>query len=95
MVKKRRSGGHTGTSGGRDATVTCSSCGRLTPRGKAKRITRRVSLVDATIERELRDSDAILPTRFVEEWYCVSCAIHQHKVHIRANDERKNRDRLR
>ncbi|MHA1521244.1 MAG: hypothetical protein ACTSRK_13755 [Promethearchaeota archaeon] len=31
----------------------------------------------------------------MSSWYCVSCAIHSHKVHIRASDDRRNRDKIR
>ena len=94
MPKKRRSGGRTGSKGGRDGTVHCAKCGRLTPRGKAKRITRYVSLVDATIGKELRSAGAIVPSRQVSDWYCISCAIHTHKLHIRPNEDRKKRQKL-
>ncbi len=95
MPKKRKSGGRTGSKGGRDSGVHCTKCGRITPRGKAKRVTRWVSLVDATIGKELRDSGAIVPSRQVSEWYCISCAIHTHKVHIRSSADRHKRDKIR
>jgi len=93
MPKKRKSGGRTGSKSGRDGTVHCAKCGRLTPRGKAKRVTKYVSLVDGTIGKELRDAGAIVPRRQV--WYCISCAIHTHKVHIRSSDDRRKRDKIR
>ena len=95
MPKKRKSGGRTGSSGGRDGTVSCAKCGRLVPRGKAKRVTKFVSLVDGTIGKELRDSGAIVPRRQESSWYCISCAIHTHKVHIRASGDRNKRDKIR
>ena len=67
MPKKRKSGGRTGSKGGRDGAVHCNKCGRLTPRGKAKRVTKYVSLVDGTIAKELRDSGAIVPRRQVSQ----------------------------
>ncbi|MHA1672358.1 MAG: hypothetical protein ACTSYI_01900 [Promethearchaeota archaeon] len=54
-----------------------------------------VSLTDATIGKELRDAGAIILRRQVSSWYCVSCAIHSHKVHIRSADDRRNRDKIR
>ncbi|MHA1745973.1 MAG: 30S ribosomal protein S26e [Promethearchaeota archaeon] len=95
MPKKRRSGGRTGSKSGRDGSVHCAKCGRIVPRGKAKRVTRYVNLVDSTIGKELRDAGAIVPSRQVSDWYCVSCAIHTHKVHIRAGKDRRNRDKIR
>ena len=94
MVKKRKSGGHTGSSGGRDVMVSCDNCGRLTPRGKAKQITRYVSYADAQITKELRDAGAILPRDKVTQYLCISCAIHSHKIHIRSNADRKKHERL-
>jgi small subunit ribosomal protein S26e len=94
LVKKRRSGGRTGSSGGRDTLVPCAHCGHLVPRGKAKRISRYVTFVDAQIGKELRDQGAIMPRDKVMEWYCVSCAIHSHRIHIRPDDERKRHERL-
>ncbi|MCF2139848.1 MAG: 30S ribosomal protein S26e [Candidatus Lokiarchaeota archaeon] len=95
MTKKRRSGGRTGSQSGRDQPVQCAKCGRFVPRGKAKRVTKYVSLVDATIGKELRDAGAIVPRRQVTNWYCVSCAIHTHKVHIRAGDDRRKHEKIR
>ncbi len=94
MPKKRRSGGRTGSSSGRDGRVQCAKCGSMVPRGKAKRLTRRVNLVDPQIGKELRDMGSIMPTKVVSHWYCVSCAIHSHKVNIRSKDNRKDHDRL-
>jgi small subunit ribosomal protein S26e len=95
MVKKRRSSGRTGSKSGRDKAVHCSKCGRLTPRGKAKRVTKWVSLVDGTIGKELRDAGAIVPRQQSSSWYCVSCAIHTHKIHIRPGADRKKHEKIR
>jgi small subunit ribosomal protein S26e len=93
MVKKRKSGGHTGSSSGRDTMVPCDNCGRLTPRGKAKRVTRYVSLVEAQIGKELRDAGAIIPREKVSQWLCVSCAIHSHTIHIRPDSDRRKHEK--
>jgi len=95
MPKKRKNAGRTSSKGGRDSGVHCAKCGRITPRGKAKRVTKYVSLVDATIGKELRDAGAIVPRRQVSSWYCISCAIHTHKIHIRSSDDRRKRDKIR
>ena len=54
-----------------------------------------VNLVDATIRKELQDAGAIMPSRQVTDWYCISCAIHTHKIHIRSGNDRRKRDRIR
>ena len=95
MPKKRKSGGRTGSSSGRDGQVQCNKCGRMVPRGKAKRVSSYVNLMDATIRKELQDAGAIMPTRRVTHWYCISCAIHTHKIHIRSGESRHNRDKIR
>lgn len=89
MVKKRKSGGRTGSSKGRDSSVTCSNCGALVPRGKAKRFTKRINFAEYRVEKELRDAGALIPRAQTEDWWCIPCAIHFHKINIRAKDERK------
>ena len=95
MPKKRKPGGRTGSSSGRDGTVQCSKCGRLVPRGKAKRVSHYVNLVDSTIRKELQEAGAILPSRKVTDWYCISCAIHTHKIHIRSDKNRRKHEKIR
>lgn len=94
MTKKRKSGGSRSSDQGRQTLVPCSNCGRLTPRGKGKKITRYVSLVDAQIGKELRDQGAIMPREKITEFLCVSCAIHSHAIRIRSTDERKKHERF-
>ena len=94
MPKKRRSGGKTGSSSGRDRSVVCSKCHRTVPRGKAKRVTRYVNLMEPQISKELREAGAIIPQKRSSSWYCVSCAIHTHKVNIRSGGERKDHTKL-
>lgn len=95
MPKKRKSGGKTGSSGGRQGSIHCNKCGRLVPRGKAKRVTHYVTLTDFAIGKELREAGAIVPRRQVTEWYCVSCAVHTHKVNIRPGDDRRKHTKIR
>ena len=95
MPKKRRSGGRTSSKSGRDGSVQCSKCGRLVPRGKAKRVTSYVRFIEGSIAKELRDSGTILPQRQISSWYCISCAIHTHKVHIRSSEDRHKRGKIR
>jgi len=92
LTKKRKNGGHRGSDQGRAVSVPCSNCGKLTPRGKAKKVTRYISLVDGQIGKELREAGAIVPREKSTEWLCISCAIHSHSIRIRPNDDRKKRE---
>lgn len=94
MAKKRRNSGHTGSSKGREDTVHCYHCNRLVSRSKAKRVTRRLKYIEPAIAKELKKSGTVLFDDFQTEWLCISCAIHSHRVKIRAKDERHNRERL-
>ena len=95
LAKKRKSGGRKKGSSGKSKTVQCSKCGRIVPVDKAKRQTKRVSSVDPQLARELRQSGSYIPTRVITQIYCVSCAIHTHKIHIRQASERKSHLRRR
>jgi len=66
-------------------------CGKLVPRDKAKKLSRRVSIVDAALARELRQRGAYMPTHIATKYYCISCAVHRGIVKVRARDERKLR----
>lgn len=89
MAKKRKSGGRTKGKSGKSGTVQCSKCGRLVPADKAKRYTKRVSAVDPQLARELRQQGSYIQTRKVTQIYCVSCAVHTKKVHIRQATDRR------
>ena len=91
MPKKRKSGGRRkGSKGGAEA-VQCTKCGRFVPRDKAKKRTRRTSMVDPKIYKELKKQGAIIPRRETIDYYCVKCAVHYRVVKIRSKDTRKNR----
>ncbi|MCK4566319.1 MAG: 30S ribosomal protein S26e, partial [Candidatus Thorarchaeota archaeon] len=45
MAKKRKSGGRSKGSSGKGKSVQCSKCGRMVPVDKAKKHTKRVSVV--------------------------------------------------
>ena len=94
MGKKRRNSGRTGSSKGRSKLVQCTKCHASVPRGKAKRVTRRVSFIDPQIAKELRDAGTVMNTNYRQDWLCISCAIHNHKIKIRSKDSRKERDRI-
>lgn len=89
MPKKRKSGGKTSSHKGQSSNVQCHNCGRMVPRSKAKQFTKRVSLVDSRIFKELRDAGAIIQRSEERIYYCISCAIHKHKISQRAKTTRK------
>ncbi|MEM2975201.1 MAG: 30S ribosomal protein S26e, partial [Candidatus Bathyarchaeia archaeon] len=60
MPVKRKSRGRSKGGKGKSDYVQCSSCGELVPRDKAKKVSRRVSLVDAPLARELRQKGAYI-----------------------------------
>lgn len=71
--------------------MQCCQCGELVPRDKAKKVSRRVTLIEPVLARELRQKGAYIPSRFDTRYYCVSCAVHRGIVKVRARDERKAR----
>jgi small subunit ribosomal protein S26e len=73
--------------------VQCCQCGELVPRDKAKKVSRKVTLIDPVLAKELRQKGAYIPSRFDTRYYCVSCAVHRGIVKVRARDERKIRFR--
>lgn len=89
MAKKRKSSGRAKGGSGHKGAVQCSRCGRLVPADKAKKYTKSVSSVEPQIARELRQQGAFIPTHRVTSYYCISCAVHSGKVHIREARERK------
>ena len=89
MPKKRKSRGRSKGDKGKSGLVQCSICGKQVPRDKAKRMTRRVTLVDPTLARELRQKGTYLASRVETKYYCVSCAVHRGVARVRARDERK------
>ncbi|MCW4026463.1 MAG: 30S ribosomal protein S26e [Candidatus Bathyarchaeota archaeon] len=93
MPIKRKSRGRSKGQKGRSSLVQCTSCGQLVPRDKAKKSTRRVTLVDPTLGRELRQQGAYLPGHVTTKYYCVSCAVHRGVVKVRSKDSRKPRRR--
>jgi len=89
MAKKRKSSGrHTGGKG-RSGMVQCSKCGALVPRDKAIKVSRPVSLVDASLARELRKAGTFIPRVSALRYMCVSCGVHSGVVKVRAREERR------
>ena len=95
MPVKRKSRGRAKGGKGRGAMVQCSSCGQLVPRDKAKRVSRRISMVDSALYKELRQKGTYVASRTETRYYCVSCAVHRGVVKVRAKNERKQRPRRR
>jgi small subunit ribosomal protein S26e len=95
MPVKRKSRGRSKGGKGRSGQVQCSGCGQLVPRDKAKKVSRRVSIVDPRMAKELRQKGTYLPSRRTTKYYCVSCAVHRGVVKVRAKDKRRHRPRRR
>ncbi|MFQ5999744.1 MAG: 30S ribosomal protein S26e [Candidatus Bathyarchaeia archaeon] len=93
MPVKRKSRGRSKGGKGKSGLVQCCSCGELVPRDKAKRVSRRVSMVDSALYRELRQKGTYVASRTETRYYCVSCAVHRGVVKVRAKGERKQRPR--
>ena len=95
MPYKRKSRGRSKGDKGRSGYVQCDICGELIPRDKAKKVSRRVSLVDPVLARELQQKGAYIPVRIETKYYCISCAVHRGLVKVRSKEERKLRFRRR
>jgi small subunit ribosomal protein S26e len=89
MPVKRKSRGRSKGSKGKGALVQCCSCGQQVPRDKAKRVSRRVSLVDSRLYKELRQRGTYIASRTETKYYCVSCAVHRGVVKVRSKNERR------
>jgi len=88
MTKKRKSGGRKKGQSGKGKSVQCAKCHRIVPIDKARKETRRVSVVDRETERMIRKDKGYVSTTYRTSYYCVSCAIHTHKVNIRSKSSR-------
>lgn len=94
MPNKRKSRGRSKGQKGRSSVVQCSGCGELVPRDKAKKTTRRLSFVDPTLFKELRQKGAYLSSPVTTHYYCISCAVHRGIVKVRSKELRKTRGRF-
>lgn len=95
MPVKRKSRGRSKGGKGRSGFVQCSACGQLVPRDKAKRATRRISMVGGPLAKELRQKGTYISSARETRYFCVSCAVHRGVVKIRAQKERRLRPRKR
>jgi small subunit ribosomal protein S26e len=89
MTKKRKSRGRAKGGKGRSGFVHCSNCGALVPGDKAKKVTTRLSLVEPSLAKELRQQGAYIATPTTVRYYCVSCSVHYGIVKVRAKEERR------
>lgn len=89
MPVKRKSRGRAKGGKGRSDLIQCTGCGALVPTDKAKKVSRRVTLVEPVLARELRQRGAYIPGHVETKYYCVSCAVHRGVVRVRARDERR------
>jgi len=92
MAKKRKGRGRKKGQSGSKHRVQCSKCGRLVPADKAKKVTKRVTLVDRDTAYTIRKGGGYVPFKVVTRNLCISCAVHTRQVHIRS---KRDRDRER
>ena len=95
MPLKRASRGRKKGGKGSSDRIQCSICGATVPRGKAKKVTSRLNLVEHSLARELRAGGTYIASPTVLKWYCISCAIHFGILKIRSADSRRQTGRLR
>jgi len=89
LPKKRKSRGRSKGGKGHSDSIHCTNCGAVVPRDKAKKVTTRLTLVEPTLARELRQAGAYIAAPRTLKYYCVSCAVHYGLVKVRAKAERK------
>ncbi|TNJ30629.1 Ribosomal protein S26 [Giardia muris] len=95
MPVKRRNNGRSKKNCGHTTTVRCQNCHRCVPKDKViKRFTIR-NIVDNTIAEDVLGACEVqgfaLPKVYNKIQYCVSCALHNHLVHVRSREDRKIR----
>jgi len=91
MPYKRKSHGRSKGGKGSGGLVQCAGCGAMVPRDKAKKVTKRVSMVDYALAKELRQKGTYIASATASKYYCVSCAVHRGVVKVRAKSERHTR----
>ena len=90
MPVKRKSRGRSKGSKGKGTLVQCQGCGQQVPRDKAKRVSRRTSLVDSILYHELRQKGTYIASSQETKHYCISCAVHRGVVKVRNKNERRS-----
>jgi small subunit ribosomal protein S26e len=89
MPVKRKSRGRAKGSKGKGALVQCQGCGQQVPRDKAKRVSRRISLIDSQLYKELKQKGTYIASSTETRYYCISCAVHRGVVKVRSKSERR------
>jgi small subunit ribosomal protein S26e len=95
LPSKRKSRGRSKGGKGSSGVIQCASCGSMVPRDKAKKVTKRLSIVDYALAKELRQKGTYIAVPTDTKYYCVSCAVHRGIVKVRAENERHMRTRPR
>jgi len=90
MPVKRKSRGRSKGNKGKGTLVQCQGCGQQVPRDKAKRVSRRTSLVDSVLYKELRQQGTYIASSQETKHYCISCAVHRGVVKVRNKNERRS-----
>ena len=90
MPVKRKSRGRSKGSKGKGSLVQCQGCGQQVPRDKVKRVSRRISLVDSLLYKELKQKGTYVASSTETRYYCVSCAVHRGVVKVRSKNERRS-----
>ena len=93
MPSKRKSRGRSKGGKGSGGVIQCAGCGSMVPRDKAKKVTRRHSIVDYQLAKELRAKGTYIEAPSTTKHYCISCAVHRGVVNVRAENERRMRTR--
>jgi small subunit ribosomal protein S26e len=86
---KRKSRGRSKGGKGSSGTIQCAGCGQIVPKDKAKKSTRRLSIVDSALAKELRQKGTYIAAPIDTKYYCVSCAVHRGICKVRAESERR------
>eukprot|EP00703_Trepomonas_sp_PC1_P000514 JAP96092.1 Ribosomal protein S26 [Trepomonas sp. PC1] len=93
MPVKRGNHGRCKNHAGRTVPVHCQNCYRLVPVDKITRRFQIKQMIDSNIQQDVLAAciikDVTLPKQYTKIQYCVSCAIHNHLVHVRSAEERK------
>ncbi|CAL6072066.1 Ribosomal_protein S26 [Hexamita inflata] len=92
MPVKRRNHGRCKNHAGRTVPAHCHNCYRLVPVDKITRRFNIKQMIESNIQQDVLAAcvvtDYVLPKLYTKIQYCVSCAIHNHLVHVRSHEER-------